>query len=86
MDRTRNYRYVEFPDEGYTIEFAGLCTVRLEIVSPRGDDPKKIGVTITGHDDRTTIMMDEVIEIPAAADEDEDHNEEEDKPDAQEKV
>lgn len=65
MKNYRNYLYLESPDKTAEIEFAGTsdnlhraCTIKITV------ENGKLHVYATGCDDRTTILIDEVADIP----------------------
>lgn len=64
---SERYMMIEL-DKVVTVDFLDYCKVRLEITD---GDPDKLNIVITGLDDRATILMDQVIDLPVAAVEEE---------------
>ena len=64
MKREPRYLSVEPPDEEVTIDFLGgfAATVKLQ------RDGNKLHVYVQGEDDRCSILLDKVVEIPETDD------------------
>jgi hypothetical protein len=62
---------LEPPDTRAVLDFLGFCTVKLTIDD--SVDPPTLHVCVTGEDDRATILIDKVVELPPSDEEDEEN-------------